>query len=196
MNDEPSGGLASRAELPWRWGDFGDSRMPARLVGHDGPVVSRAVTVQAEAHVVFRWLCQLRIAPYSFDLLDNLGRRSPRSLTPGLEQLERGQRFASIFTLVDWVPDELLALEITEPAGIRLFGRLPLVYQTVPVTGTTRVSGPRTTLRGDIALPRPGSVPARAHATALAWGDLVMMRRQLLTLARLSERTARSTRSS
>ena len=171
--------------------------MPSSLVGHDGPVVSRAVTVRAEPHVVFRWLCQLRAAPYSYDLVDNLGRRSPRSLTPGLERLERGQRFASIFTLVDWVPDEMVALEITEPAGIRLFGRLPLVYQTVPFTdGPTGSEGARTTLRGDIALPRARSAPARARSTALAWGDLVMMRRQLLTLARLSEGTARSTRSS
>ncbi|GGM84976.1 hypothetical protein GCM10009721_07140 [Terrabacter tumescens] len=171
--------------------------MPARLVGHDGPVVSRAVTVQAEPHVVFRWLCQLRVAPYSYDLLDNLGRRSPRSLTPGLERLEHGQRFASIFTLVDWVPDEMVALEITEPAGTRLFGPLPLVYQTVPLAnGPTEGAAARTTLRGDIALPRPQSARARARSAALAWGDLVMMRRQLLTLARLSEQTARSTRSS
>ncbi len=167
--------------------------MPQRLADHDGPVVSRAVTVQAEPAVVFRWLCQLRVAPYSYDLVDNLGRRSPRTLTPGLEVLERGQRFATIFTLVDWVPDEMIALEITEPAGIRLFGRLPLVYQTVGPSGGT---SPRTTLRGDIALPRPGSVLARGRTAALAWGDLVMMRRQLHRLARLSEETARSRRSS
>jgi hypothetical protein len=170
--------------------------MPARLVGHDGPVVSRAVTVRAEPHVVFRWLCQLRVAPYSFDVVDNLGRRSPRTLTPGLESLEAGQRFATIFTLVDWVPDEMVALEITEPAGIRLFGRLPLVYKTVPLENEpTESEGARTTLRGDIALPRPRSALAGARSTALAWGDLVMMRRQLLTLARLSEGTTRSTRS-
>lgn len=184
---------APSGELPWRWGEFGTSGLPDRLARHSGPVVSRAVTVRAEPAVVFRWLCQLRVAPYSYDIVDNRGRRSPRTLTPGLESLAVGQRFASIFTLVDWVPDELVALEITEPAGIRLFGRLPLVYQTVPLPGGPEAG---TTLRGDIALPRPGSALARARSVALAWGDLVMMRRQFLTLAHLSEETARSTRSS
>jgi hypothetical protein len=53
----------------------------------------RAVAVDAPVPVVFRRVCQLSVAPYSYDLLDNLGRRSPRELTAGVQRLELGQRF-------------------------------------------------------------------------------------------------------
>lgn len=62
------------------------------ILPEPGAVWFRAVTVNAPRTVVFRWLCQMKIAPYSYDLLDNLGRRSPRRLTPGTERLEIGQQ--------------------------------------------------------------------------------------------------------
>jgi hypothetical protein len=141
----------------------------------------RAVDVDAPAAVVFRWLCQLRVAPYSYDLLDNLGRRSPRELTPGLDELAVGQRVMTIFRLVSFEPGR----SITVDAPTRLFGYVAVTYRVVPVDDE------RSRLVAKLAVaPRRGCL-AWVMDRVLPAGDLVMMRKQLLTLKSLAERDAR-----
>lgn len=134
------------------------------LVRDSRTTVDRAVDVDAPPEVVFRWLCQLRAAPYSYDLLDNFGRRSPRELTPGLDRLEPGQRFMTIFRLAAFERDEHITL-------------------------LTRVATTAVTYR--VA---PGRLHMRAHINSripgIAAGDLIMARKQLLTLARLAAASA------
>ncbi|MBW8874979.1 MAG: hypothetical protein JF614_08445 [Acidobacteria bacterium] len=62
----------------------------------------RGVTVHTPSAVVFRWLCQLRAAPYSYDWIDNRGQQSPRQLIPGLENLKIGQTVMTIFDLIGY----------------------------------------------------------------------------------------------
>ena len=92
----------------------------------------RAVTVEAPASVIFRWLCQLRVAPYSYDLLDNRGRRSPRELTPGLDELVVGQKVMTIFTLASFNIGEQLTVRIVSGRPRTLFGDLAVSYTVVP----------------------------------------------------------------
>jgi hypothetical protein len=142
----------------------------------EAPVrLHRAVSVRAPAPVVFRWLCQLRLAPYSYDLIDNLGRTSPRELTPGLDRLEVGQRFMTIFSLVAFVPGEHITLRSR---------RVAVTYAVIRHDGPTRV------IARVLFDPPGGHLAARLAGRAVAWGDLVMMRKQLLTLAALAERDA------
>ena len=146
----------------------------------------RAVTVGADCDTVFRWLAQLKVAPYSYDLLDNLGRRSPRALTPGADHLETGQRVMTIFELVDFRPSDHLTLALREPWAVRLFGEIALSY-------TVRPAGRQTTrLVAKLLVRHPRRRSGPFETRALAWGDLMMMRRQLLTLKVLAE--ARSAR--
>ena len=141
----------------------------------------RAVDVAAPAAVVFRWLCQLKVAPYSYDWVDNGGRRSPRELTPGAEQLATGQQMM-IFQLVDFQLDRQITL-VALPAATRWFGPLALTYQV-----TDRPAGSRLVCCLDVTAK---SWPERVRRKFLAAGDLVMMRKQLLTFKELAERTPR-----
>lgn len=142
----------------------------------EDPAVSchRAISVAAPADVTFRRLCQLRAAPYSYDLLDNFGRRSPVELTPGLDELETGQRFMRIFRLVSF--DET---QITLRAE-----RTFVTYAVVP---NRAAPGCRILVR---VLFNARTPFGRALAHVLVLGDLVMMRKQLLTLRDLAERDA------
>jgi hypothetical protein len=151
-----------------------------RLIETPDHVLFRAVDVAAPREVVFRWLCQLRAAPYSYDLIDNLGRRSPQTLTPGLDQLETGQRFQTIFRLVEFEAGRSLTMLSEGP----VFGRVAVTYRATPVAeGHSR-----------IVVKLLVCYPGLPHGPLIRLigppGDLVMMRRQLLNLQGLAERQA------
>lgn len=141
----------------------------------------RAVTVEAPAPIVFRWLCQLRVAPYSYDWLDNLGRRSPRALTPGAERLELGQRIMGIFDLVAFEPERQLTIRLRKPG---IFPPLAATYLVAPISAAACRLVVKLVVR-----PRPG-LRDRIGGVVFPWLDFVMMRRQLLNLKELAERDA------
>lgn len=149
-----------------------------------GPVLplTRAVDVAAPAPLLYRWLCQVALAPYSYDLLDNAGRRSPQRLVEGTDQLVVGQRML-IFTLVSFVPGREWTGQAA-PGAQRVFGPIAVTYRAEPVDDKhSRLICRMTAGRYD-------GVLRRARADALAAGDLVMMRRQLANLRGLAERDA------
>ena len=141
----------------------------------------RAVDVAAPAEVLFRWLCQLKVAPYSYDLIDNFGRRSPRELTPGIEDLARGQRVMTIFELADFRENEHLTLTLGGPLSNALFGRVALSYVVLPVSENS------CRLVAKLRVLYPKRPPRSWVRWFLPWGDLLMMRKQLLTLKHLAE---------
>ncbi len=144
----------------------------------------RALDVAAPAPLVFRWLCQLRAAPYSYDWLDNGGRRSPRRLTPGSDELAPGQRFMFIFRLVAFARDEHLTLMLGGPGAV-LFGEAAITYRVIAVDDA------RSRIVVKLLLRYPFWGRWRVLRTLFAWGDLIMMRKQLRTLGGLAERMAR-----
>ena len=173
-----------RASAVGTWGSAPKEREAAYpcdgLIDH-AEVVFRAVDVDAPARLVFRWVCQLRKAPYSYDWIDNLGRRSPWELMEGLDRLEVGQRFMTVFRLVSFEEGRSITLASTTA----LFGRVVCTYRVVS-TWPDRCRLVVKLLFSVAPGPR-GWITRRL----LPAGDLVMMRKQLLTLKALAERDAR-----
>jgi hypothetical protein len=145
----------------------------------EGPVLrmTRAVAVDAAPATVWRWVCQIAVAPYSYDWIDNRGRRSPRHLVDGADHVEVGQR-VQVFRVTDVEPGHQWS-GLTIP---KVFGRTAVTYAVEPSDGGSRlVCRIATSQRGPVAW---------AWSRLLAWGDLVMMRKQMLTLKELAETTA------
>ncbi len=141
-------------------------------------VLYRGISILASTSVVYRWLCQLRVAPYSYDRLDNPGRQSPQSLTVDVEKLEVGQRMIG-FELVDFQPNQSITLRGTKTIygdGVGSYLILPLTDSSVRLLTKIRIKYPHG-LRGLLI------------RLLLPLGDMIMMRRQLLNLKKLAEKT-------
>jgi len=170
------------------WGSTPEER--ARRFPCDGLIEAddelwRAIDVAAPAATTFRWLCQLRAAPYSYDWIDNWGRRSPRQLTDGLDQLAVGQRAMTIFRLVAFEPGRHLTMRLVDPGGRRAFGDVAVTYEAV----STGPSTSRIVVKMLVRRPRG---PFRLLAPLLPAGDLIMMRKQLRNLKALAEASLRN----
>jgi hypothetical protein len=150
---------------------------------HD-EVFHRAIDVDAPAPLVFRWLCQLRVAPYSYDLVDNFGRRSPPQLVPGLDRLAVGQRAMTIFRIAAFSESDLT---------LRL-GLAPVAPVMGDFAGTYRVLA-RSATRGRIVVRILVRYPRGPYGALLRksmpWLDLLMFKKQLSTLKRYAERDAK-----
>ena len=132
----------------------------------------RGVEVAAPAAAVWPWVAQVRLAPYSYDWIDNRGRRSPRDLA-GLPEPRVGDRFTT--------------------AGGRELGRIVSVDPGTQLIGTVMGA-----FMSYVLVPQERDVTrlllkvvmrtTRWAALGLSAGDLIMARRQLLNFKQLAER--------
>jgi hypothetical protein len=131
----------------------------------------RGVSIRATPDAVWPWVAQIRLGPYSYDWIDNLGRRSPQQLR-GLPDPVVGESFTTALggrrlgRIVAVTPGEHLTAQI---------GGVVMSYLLVPDGSDTRL------------LLKIVTAGWRAVAPLLSVGDLIMARRQLLNLARLAE---------
>jgi hypothetical protein len=179
---DPLSQLNARARI---WGVTtaeAEQRLPCdRYLADADHVYWRAVEVRAPVAKVYRWLCQLRIAPYSYDWIDNFGRTSPRQLVPGVEDIAAGQPVMTIFRVAEQERDSHITIVLAAPRARAMFGDIAITYAVTPMAGGTRLAA-----KVLVRYPRRGLW--RCMRALLPWGDLIMMRKQLRTLKALAER--------
>jgi hypothetical protein len=137
----------------------------------------RGVTVNATPEAIWPWIGQIRLGPYSYDWIDNIGHRSPQELLD-LPEPAAGQHFTTAAgrpfgRIVSVSPREHLTAHI---AGAYMS------YVLVPAGDTTRL------------LLKVAMAGSRWVAPAVSVGDLVMARRQLRNLKRLAETSTAAVR--
>ncbi|MBO0676166.1 polyketide cyclase [Mycolicibacterium sp. S2-37] len=134
----------------------------------------RGVTVNARPRDVWPWLTQIRVAPYSYDWVDNLGRRSPQELL-GLPEPAVGDHFSC-------AGGRRLGTILSAEPQRQLTGRLAgavMSYVLEPESDRSRLL---------LKINVPAAPFAGPLLPLLSLADLVMARRQLLNLKRLAER--------
>ncbi|GAA1861716.1 hypothetical protein GCM10009836_47400 [Pseudonocardia ailaonensis] len=130
----------------------------------------RGVTVHAPPERVWPWIAQIRLAPYSYDWIDNLGRRSPQELR-GLPEPTPGEPFSRS-------GGRPLGRILSVTPGTQLTARImgaAMSYLLAPEGARTRL------------LLKVVTGGGRLLAPFVSVGDLVMARRQLLKLKALAE---------
>ena len=132
----------------------------------------RGVTVHAPPERVWAWVKQIRLAPYSYDWIDNLGRTSPRELRD-LDEPVVGDPFIAC---AGRPLGEVLAVE----PGRALTGEIVGAVMSYVVESA---GAGKTRLLLKIVMRRH-----RWAAPLVSVGDLVMARKQLLTFKELAER--------
>ncbi len=164
-----------RLVLGRRWGVTDDEvarRYPCDdLVPRPAVELWRGVTVRATPAEVWPWLRQVRLAPYSYDWVDNLGHRSPRELRD-LPDPRPGDPFSCLGGR--WDVGRVLATVPGEHLTATIMGAV-MSYVLVPHGLGTRL------------LLKVVVEHDRWYAPALATGDWPMARRQLLTLKARAE---------
>jgi hypothetical protein len=155
-----------------------------RVIARPDKTLFRGITINAPPEIIYSWLCQMRVAPSSYDWLDNRGRRSPRELISGLDELAPGQSVMRIFELVDFTRNEHVTIRLKphRPSS-KIFGDIAVSYTIVPSSPASC----RLIVKLVVKYP---SGPGRLLRFVLPWGDLIMMRRQLLNFKELAERSA------
>lgn len=163
--------------------DFSIDSIPD-ILGTKPRELLRHIEIQACASNVFIWLKQLRIAPYSYDLLDNRGRKSPGYIIENLPVLKVNTHFLLAFHILMFEENKFIAGRFCEPVNppVNRYVKEMFIEYRIQEIGTNarlwcKVKG---WYNNDIA--------SKGFYWVFSIVNLIMTSRQLRNIKKLSER--------
>ena len=146
----------------------------------------RFININAEASIIFIWLSQLRIAPYSYDFIDNRCHKSPGFIIENLPALKVNNHFLLAFHIYAFEENSYLVGRYCDPINTPYnlcLKNLFIEYRLVEHRDKTQLW---CKLKGDI---RKGLF-SKVFFIMFSVINKIMMTRQLKRIKRLSERLA------
>ena len=155
--------------------------------GTDFRELIRHIEIRADASNIYVWLKQLRVAPYSYDLLDNRGRKSPGYIIENLPPLKVNAHFLLAFHILSFEENKFITgrfcVPINPPVN-RYMKEMFIEYRIQelqePETNTRLWCKVKGWYNNDIA--------SKGFYNIFKTVNLIMTRRQLRKIKKLSER--------
>jgi len=143
----------------------------------------RCVEINAGPSDIFIWLKQLRIAPYSYDFVDNRCKKSPDFIIENLPPLKVYTHFLLVFHILEFEENSFISARFCEPINtpVNLYMRdMFIEYRIVEETTNTKLW---CKVKGHFNT----DISSRGFFFIFSVINKIMMARQLKNIKKLSE---------
>jgi hypothetical protein len=143
----------------------------------------RHIEIQAGASDIYVWLKQLRVAPYSFDFLDNGGRKSPEYIIENLPPLRINSHFLLAFHIYGFEENKYIAGRFCVPVitPVNRYMKDMFIEYRIEESGTNARLWCK--VRGWFNC----DITSRGFFYIFSVVNLIMTKRQLVKIKKLSE---------
>jgi hypothetical protein len=146
----------------------------------------RCIEISAGASDIFVWLKQLRIAPYSYDFLDNRCRKSPDYIIGNLPPLKVNTHYLLAFHILEFEENSFIACRFCEPINppVNLYMKGLFFEYRIAEQGTKTILWCK--IKGYLNT----DISSKGFFFIFSVVNKLMMARQLKNIKKLSERLA------
>ncbi|HLF33946.1 MAG TPA: hypothetical protein VI583_06900 [Cyclobacteriaceae bacterium] len=147
----------------------------------------RHIRIQAKGSDIFAWLKQLRIAPYSYDFIDNRNIRSPGYIISNLPPLSVNTHYLLAFHIFRFEENSFIVCRFCEPiiTPVNLYLKDIFIEYRIVTRGT------RIELWCKIKGYINRDIPSKGFFMIFSVANKIMITRQLKNIRKLSELLAK-----